>query len=67
MDWDDAEVKCPFYASRQQDEKRIKCEGPVSGTTTQIVFKGSKKAYLKCFCQDQYTKCRVYGMLIAKY
>lgn len=67
MDWEDKLVKCPFYLERQKDKFRIKCEGVVNNSTTQITFRGGKKSYLKEFCCDNYQNCRVYKMLCGKY
>lgn len=60
-------IRCPFYLERQNDKYRIKCEGVVSGTTTQLTFRGDKKWYIKDFCCRNYEKCRIYGMLMKKY
>ena len=60
-------VRCPFYLEKQGDKNRIKCEGVLEGTTTQIVFKYDKRYYLKSFCCKYYKKCRIYSMLNKKY
>lgn len=61
------DVRCPFYLPRQGDRFRIKCEGPVKNTTTQITFRGDKKRYFRSFCCQDYQRCRVYLMLQTKY
>lgn len=60
-------VKCPFYRERQGDRYRIKCEGPVKNTTTQVTFQGDKRWYMKDFCCGNFERCRVYNMLCKKY
>lgn len=60
-------VRCPFYLETQNDKYRIKCEGVVHGTTTQLTFRGNKKWYIKDFCCRNYEKCRIYVMLLKKY
>lgn len=60
-------VICPFFLEKQNDQYRIKCEGPVRNTTTQITFKGDKRWYMKDFCCQNYKSCRVFKMLSNKY
>ncbi len=60
-------VKCPFYRETQGDKSRIKCEGPVRGTTNQLTFRGDKRWYLKDFCCKNYENCKIYKMLSDKY
>ncbi len=67
MGWEDKTVKCPFYRERQREKKRIKCEGVVPGTTTQLTFRGDKRWYMKDYCCKNYEKCRIYQMLDRKY
>lgn len=66
-DYGTENVKCPFYCSKQNDNYRIKCEGVVKGTTTQLTFVGSKNKYLREYCCVDYKQCRIYKMLITKY
>lgn len=66
-DYISADVKCPFYLSRQEDPFRIKCEGPVKNVTTQLTFRGDKLWYMRRFCCQNHESCRVYQMLDAKY
>ncbi len=62
------DVKCPFYLTHQEDQRRIKCEGPIKFTSTQLTFwKNQKEQYLKRFCCQNYSKCRIYKMLTEKY
>ena len=66
-DYDAKIVRCPFYLSRQEDKYRIKCEGPVKGSSTQLTFAGDKKWYMRDYCCNKFEKCRVYKMLELKY
>lgn len=60
-------VRCPFYLEKQSDKNRIKCEGVMVGTSTQLTFREDKKWYLRGFCCSNYEKCRIFKMLNAKY
>lgn len=64
---EDVLVKCPFYLERQRDALKIKCEGPVKGTTVQMSFSGSKKWFLKKYCCRDFELCPVNQMLNKKY
>ena len=64
---EDVLVKCPFYLERQRDKYRIKCEGPVKKSSTQLTFIGDKNWYIRKYCRADYTRCRVYRMLCEKY
>lgn len=66
-DFDSKVIKCPFYLERQKDKCRIKCEGVMTGTTTQLTFRGDKRWYMKDFCCKNFEKCRIYRMLDEKY
>ncbi len=59
-------ARCPFYCENQNDKRRIKCEGIVPHTTTQIAFRGDKQWYMKDYCFRNFEKCRIYRMLKPK-
>lgn len=66
-DYESIRVRCPFWLEKQSDKYRIKCEGTVKGTTTQLTFRGDKGWYIKDFCCKNYEQCRIYQMLNSKY
>lgn len=66
-DYKSCEIKCPFYLEKQNDNHRIKCEGPEKNTSIQVTFVGEKGWYLKYFCSEKYEHCKIYKMLLEKY
>lgn len=56
-------VKCPFY--HREERQLLKCEGPIIGTTTHLVFgnKEDKDLYKRLYCNKKYCDCLINKML----
>ena len=65
--YEDATAKCPFYKS--SDARRISCEGVTFGSVLIHSFSSRAKRNMQkyTFCDDKYSYCEVYRMLMEKY
>lgn len=63
----DGDIKCPFYITRTK--LSITCEGITDDCITKLLFKNSAKmeAQREIFCNERYTYCEIYNMLMKKY
>lgn len=65
--YDDVSAKCPFY--QRSSEKNIVCEGIIENSVSVQEFnkKSDREAYRNRYCNNQYSKCRLYDILEKKY
>lgn len=65
----DYQVRCPFFASFSQSEKRISCEGLDEGSLNCIKFNSEKLWVSKMnnHCCDEWSQCLVAKALEGKY
>ena len=65
--YDDVSAKCPFY--QRNSERKIVCEGIIEGSVTVQEFdkRSDKEAHRNKYCDNQYSRCKIYDILQKKY
>ena len=68
LQWDEAEVKCPFYISHEQTRRSITCEGYTEGTDMVSRFRtqGRQNRHMGLYCAGNYAQCPVYRCTYAE-
>lgn len=66
-DWEDVDVKCPFY--RRKDQRQLQCEGPKRSQRLILCFHDGKArdVHMGRYCCGRYQTCPLYPVAEAKY
>lgn len=75
MEYDDANVKCPYFISNYSEDQRaklqIRCEGVSDGNCISLTFRNSSaiQAYKELNCNSLHgcKRCLIHNMLDRKY
>lgn len=67
--YDDKLARCPYFT--KYDLCRIHCEGYADEARCAVITAfetaGDRRSYGDKYCNDNYSKCRLYGIIDAKY
>jgi hypothetical protein len=66
MIYESSTVVCPFYKASGRKGHFIRCEGIGQASSTTMTYRGERQRtrQLTVFCQDCYTRCEIYRMIV---
>ncbi len=67
--WEDADVLCPFYISKERRRRLIRCEGCTDSCENTLIFSSieAQDSYMGRYCVSRYQDCPISRAANSKY